>query len=90
MESGDYEKNTGRLPDWWHKKPREAPGDVFYITAFWELSTCRAFGMSLGPIPWNYIVQYADRRGLDDRMSRVFEYVIRELDEVYLRDLKTK
>jgi hypothetical protein len=58
------------------------------MQAFWELSSCRAFGMSLGPIPWTAIVEYAERKGLDSSMIPVFEVVMRELDECYLTDLR--
>ena len=63
-------------------------GDEFYIRAFWELSSCRDFGQFIGPIPWDKIVLYGERKGLDSDMINVLEVVIRELDEVYLRDLR--
>jgi hypothetical protein len=87
VESGQYQQATGRLPDWWDKKPPEVRGDDLYIHAFWELSSCRNFGMGVGPIPWHFIVMYGERKGLDSRMMGVFVYVIRSLDEVYLKDL---
>jgi hypothetical protein len=88
VESGQYERNTGRLPDWWDKKPPEVRGDDFYIRAFWELSSCRQFGQFVGPIPWDKIVAYGERKRLDSAMIDVLEVVIRELDEVYLSDLR--
>lgn len=63
-------------------------GDEFYIRAFWELSSCRDFGQFVGPIPWDKIILYGERKGLDSDMINVLEVVIRELDEVYLRDLR--
>ena len=60
-------------------------GDVFYIRAFWELSSERQFGHAIGPIPWSKIVSYGERRKLDDAMMDVFETVVRELDESYLK-----
>ena len=88
METGQYERNTGRLPEWWDKKPPEVRGDDFYIRAFWELSSCRQFGQFVGPVPWDKIVAYAERKQLDSAMVEVLEVVIRELDEVYLSDLR--
>lgn len=87
MESGQYQQATGRVPDWWDKQPRMVRGDELYLEAFWELSSCRNFGMGIGPIPWNFIVMYGERKGLDPGMLNVFVYVIRALDEVYLKDL---
>jgi hypothetical protein len=88
VESGQYQKATGKLPDWWDKRPPEQRGDDFFIRAFWELSSCRDFGQFLGPIPWDKIILYGERKGLDEAMIGVLEVVIRELDEVYLRDLR--
>lgn len=88
MESGQYQKATGKLPDWWGKRPPAVRGDDFYIQAFWELSSCRDFGQFVGPIPWDKIVMYGERKGLDSAMIDVLEVVVRELDEVYLRDLR--
>lgn len=87
MESGQYQQATGKVPDWWDKCPPMVRGDDFYIRAFWELSSCRDFGMGVGPIPWHRIIQYGERKGLDRGMMEVFERVVRELDEVYLKDL---
>ncbi len=44
--------------------------------------------MGVGPIPWSKIVMYGERKGLDRGMIAVLEVVIRELDEVYLKDLQ--
>ena len=60
-------------------------GDVFYIRAFWELSSERQFGQAIGPIPWSKIISYGERQNLDDAMMDVFEFVLRELDEAYLK-----
>lgn len=72
------------------KQPGLGRGDDFYLRAFWELSSCRQFGEVMGPIPWNFLIQYAERAGLDAGMIRVFEVVIRELDEAYLEHLRTE
>lgn len=46
--------------------------------------------MSIGPIPWNHIVDYGERAGLESDMLEAFCKVIRELDEIYLEDLRNK
>lgn len=63
-------------------------GDEVYLRAFWELSTERQFGQVVGPIPWSCIVAYGRHVGLDDSMLRVFERVVRSLDEEYLAWLR--
>jgi hypothetical protein len=55
------------------------------MRAFWNLSSERQFGHAIGPIPWSKIIDYGERRNLDDTMMDVFEHVLRELDEAYLK-----
>lgn len=94
VESGQYAQSSGGknkpggVPAWYRDQPQLIRGDEFYLTAFWELSSCRQFGYSIGPIPWNRVVEYGERRRLDRRMIKVFEVVLRELDEVYLAWLR--
>ena len=73
------------LPKWLMEAPSLVRGDDFYMRAFWELSSCRHFGSAIGPVPWNYIVDYGSQKGLDPGMMEVFAAVIREIDESYLR-----
>jgi hypothetical protein len=47
-----------------------------------ELSTCRPSGMSLSPIPFSAIVQYADEDGVLDRHR--FRKLIRRMDNFIL------
>lgn len=77
------EKNLP-LPEWYLDQPQLQPGDNFYFRAFWELSSCRQFGWSVGPIPWRDMVLYAEYAGLDSENTQLFATVLRELDEVYL------
>ncbi len=92
IEDGQYQNTSGGkkrgLPDWYNKQPELVRGDEFYIRAFWELSTCRQFGQSFGPIPWHRILQYGLHKRLDRGMIDVLEVVVRELDEEYLRWLR--
>jgi hypothetical protein len=64
--------------------------DNFYLHAFFDLTTCRAIGMDLGPIPWTAIVAYADRAGLDPAGCEAFVAVIRTLDGAYLADERAR
>jgi hypothetical protein len=92
-ESGQYQKargTGGRRQKFLDNEPPCCRGDEFYMRAFSELSSERYFGQAIGPIPWSKIVFYGERRGLDDSMMRVFETVIRELDEAYLSHLREK
>jgi hypothetical protein len=55
-----------------------------FLLWFWDLSTERQLGMMPGPIPVSRIWEFADRKGLDPDAARVFEIVIRILDNAYL------
>lgn len=59
-------------------------GDEFYLQAFRWLSTTRDFGAT-GPIPWDRIILYGERAGLDSAMMGVFLRVIQELDAEYMK-----
>ena len=72
------------LPEWARERPRIAEGDEWYVHAFWELSSTRAIGMGMGPIPWHHVVDYGARSGLDEGMIRVMVKIIRALDHAYL------
>lgn len=82
MEQG-IEKGR-KPPEWFLDCPESLPTDEFYLSAFWDLSTCRGMGMSIGPIPWHHIRDYADFAGLDPENGFAFASVIRRLDAAYL------
>ena len=67
------------------EEPLLLPGDQFYFNAFHELSTTRSIGFSIGPIPWDKIVSYAEIAGLDEDLRTDFQQVIRVLDNAYLK-----
>ena len=72
------------LPAWAENEPDSYPGDIFYLTAFNELSSCRTFGEITGPIPWDKIVEYACYKKLEYEMIEPFVFIIRGMDNTYL------
>lgn len=65
--------------------PPELVGDEgFYLESFWDLSTCRNFGMGVGPIPWLAIIEYARHLGFDDLLSNDFCKIIKDMDNIYI------
>lgn len=62
----------------------------WYLQAFRLLSTCRDYSFGAGPIPWIAIDRYSERHGLSDENHQVFEYVIYQMDGVYLKREATK
>ena len=72
-------------PDWVENEPLLYPGDDFYLNAFYQLNSCRTFdGATPGQIPWDKIVLYADRHGLEPDVSKLFEHVLSDMDSAYL------
>ncbi len=88
IQSG-IEKNRP-LPDWFENEPLLLPGDEFYIGAFHNLGTCRQYGMTVGPIPWNIIVEYAALHELDNELTKGFVKIISEMDKAYLKRVEAK
>lgn len=78
------------MPKWARNEPVLFPGDEFYISAFWELSTCRQLGMSYGPIPWTDILIYGQFAGLDYEAFSIFVRVMRAMDSKFLQWAKEK
>jgi len=74
------------LPPWVGTEPDLNPGDDFFLTAFYDLSTCRQYSESVpGHIPWTAIAEYSDRSGLYPETAAGFIRVIRSMDSVFLQ-----
>lgn len=81
MESGQYQRSTGRLPDWYLKQPPSCRGDGVYLAGFHILNTERDHSKDCyGPIPWTKAWDYAYRIGLDRSMCVQFANVMVMLD----------
>lgn len=61
---------------------------LFAYRAFYELTTDRAVGFAVGPIPFAAIDAYARRYGVDDRdeFDRLRD-LVRAADEAYLAEM---
>lgn len=71
-------------PDWYLDQPEIVPGDEFYLSAFYELSTTRDTGFGSGPIPWQHILAYSNSSGFEDDVRDAFIRIIRAMDRSYL------
>jgi hypothetical protein len=72
-------------PDWYADEPAIHPEEEWYVQAFYDLSTCRNTGMSLGAIPWRDIMLYAEFHEIDDQLFPIFKAVITAMDATFLR-----
>ena len=75
------------LPQWYLDEPEVYPADYFYIKSFDDLNTCRSFGMSIGPIPWRDIIEYAHYQNLEDNFIDHFVSIIRIMDNAYIKQV---
>jgi hypothetical protein len=73
------------LPDKIANAPKMRLGLELYYGSFWDLSSCRVTGWSLGPIPWTAIHDYARAYGFDEEQTDDLIYYVRELDIAYLQ-----
>lgn len=67
------------------EEPGSLPGDDFYLRAFWDLSTQRQIGFTVGPIPALDLRLYACEVGVPAFMMEAFTAIIRGLDQAYLK-----
>jgi hypothetical protein len=70
------------------RRIRDAPqldiGLELYYQAFWDLTTCRPSGYSVGPIPWSSIKEYSELCELDPEQVEDLFVFIRIMDNAYL------
>lgn len=77
------------VPEWFLDCPELLPGDEVCVVAFWDLSTERQCGMTLGPIPWSKAMLYGSARmGLRGPALESFWRMVRVIDEAYLGWMK--
>lgn len=68
----------------WVERP-EVPERLAYVwEAFWALTTCRSFGMAVGPIPWTAIDRYVTVHGYEGDDYEEAVYLIRQMDAAYM------
>ena len=76
--------STGQESKALDSKP-DIRGSEFYWVAFYELGTCRSFGMGVGPIPYTAKLEYVRNYGLDDDEELEFMYIMNYLDNVFVK-----
>lgn len=76
----------GRMPEFLKNSPRLQPGLELHYRAFWELTSCRQYGMGVGPIPWTAIKEWCEvNYTLDEPDFEYFSAVLRGLDAIYMK-----
>lgn len=72
------------IPDAIANAPILTEGLELYFMAFLDLTTCRSYGMSEGPIPWIAIRDWAAYNKLSAYQTDDLFYMVREMDNAYL------
>lgn len=82
-------EKTGRpLPPAIVNAPELLPGLELFYAAFTDLCTCRAIGMSVGPIPWDKAMAWGRHFGLSaDDLDYLWD-MVSALDDAYMRHLR--
>lgn len=65
--------------------PRMDDGLAAMTRAYVQLSTCRAIGMGIGPIPWDRMLEWARHHGLDHDATEHLIEVLMLVDAETLR-----
>jgi len=81
----DRKLTEDQWPKFLRERPSLLPGLEFYYEAFMDLSTCRSFGMGIGPIPMVAIWTYCDMLDLDDVTRGLMVDHVRAMDSAFLR-----
>ena len=92
MEQGETEQAILRqcaqlklpIPDAIANAPILTEGLELYFMAFLDLTTCRSYGMSEGPIPWTAIKDWATYNRLSSIQTEDLFYMVQEMDNAYL------
>jgi hypothetical protein len=78
-----------KIPDRIQNAPAINKGNELFFSAFFELDSDRQFGMSIGPIPWRSINEYAKEYHFDEWQRELLFYSIQKLDKVYLEKVNS-
>lgn len=78
------------IPERIRNKPRLHFNLSFFLDAFLELDTDRDVGMGFGPIPWSSLHNYAVVHELCGGAYDDFMYLLRQLDNAYIKHITSK
>ncbi len=73
------------VPEVYANAPVLAAGLELYFEGFWQLHSCRSFGMAMGPIPWTSVVQWGNMQELSHDQMDDLECHISEMDGAFLK-----
>ena len=74
-----------RWPKFLQERPCLLPGLDLFLEAFNDLATCRAIGLSVGPIPFTAVLEYARFHDFDHETTEILVAHLRAMDTAFLR-----
>lgn len=78
------------IPDRIANAPELQIGLSLYLNAFFDLDSERNSGMSLAPIPWSRIKDYAKAYDFDDEQTEDLLFFVKKMDRAHLERLESK
>ena len=74
------------------EQPELLPGEEWYLSAFWELSSERigSGSQTLGRIPWSRALMFGAYHGLEEPMLSAFWKYVSAMDMGYLQFMKNE
>lgn len=78
------------MPDRIANAPELMQGLEVYLHAFFDLDAERTHALSLTPIPWTSIKDYAIAYEFDEEQTEDLIYLIRKMDTAHLKRLSSK
>lgn len=79
-----------KLPDRIANAPELINGLELYFQAFLDLDGERETGMSVGPIPWSKVKEYAKFYEFSDEQTEDLFFFIRKMDAAHIKRLNSK
>ena len=79
-----FNSEQGAIPQSLLDEPELMPGLHMIYNGFWNISTDRQVGMSLGPLPHTAIREYAKEYNLPEEDADDFRRLVRAMDGFYL------
>jgi hypothetical protein len=78
------------LPEKIQNAPSLLPGLELYYIGFMDLVNSRQTGFGMGPIWWNTIQDYCERKKLDEEQTEAMHHHIGAMDIVYTKHIQQK
>ena len=70
--------------------PEIDDSEIWFVSAFYDLSSCRSIGMGVGSIPYTAIIDYIYYWDLDTEIGDLLINIVTAMDSVYIEHVNKK